>query len=189
MIQIGSGGEGDKLIENADSPSWSPDGSMIAYWNISDGKVWVADSTTGTPIHNVTSSYGGHPCWSPDGQRIAYVGSNDAIYVVDVDGSNQYQISFPSADYEDGAPNWSPDGSKILFNREEDSIWIKNGGAEPYDLTPDYPTASDPDWARAEPSVGGEVISVTAFQIIMPYLAAIILIIGATAVLSKKRAR
>lgn len=188
VIQLGAGGEGVKLIEGAESPSWSPDGTMIAYWNVSDSKIWVADSTTGTPIHNVTSAYGSSPCWSPDGQRITYQDTNQRICVIDVDGTNQQQISDPPAGYEDEAPNWSPDGSKILFCRDEDSIWIMNAdGTDAYDLTPTYPEAIHPDWARAESSVGGEIISVTTFQIIMPYLAAtIILITGATAVLFKK---
>ncbi len=160
LIQLGAGGEGVKLIDNAQDPSWSPDGTMIAYHNLTDSKVWVADATTGTPIHNVTSAFGGAPCWSPDGQRITYY---DASYicVIDVDGTNQQQISDPPAASEDEHPNWSPDGSKILFCREGDSIWITDtDGSDAYDLTPAYPLASGPDWARGEPtkSVGGEII-------------------------------
>ena len=154
-IDAWSTGPGELLIENAIQPSWSPDGSMIVYLNVTDSCIWVADSTTGAPLFRVTSSIGENPCWSPDGQRIVFSRGND-IFVVDVDGSNEQQITNGPSDRE---PNWSPDGEKILFHRTPASIWIMNpDGSEAYDLTPSMPEAMYPDWQTLqEPPIGGEL--------------------------------
>ncbi len=164
-IDAESTGVGVKLIEDASFPCWSPDGSMIAYKNSNDNRIWLADSTTGAPLFRVTSSEGEHPCWSPDGSQIVYVNVDDdaEIWVIDVDGSNDQQITDPPHEKEDEAPNWSPDGKKILFDREGDSIWIVNpDGSGAYDLTPSLPEARHPDWQRLpvpEVPIGGELTS------------------------------
>ncbi len=171
-IDAQSTGPGDLFIEEASAPSWSPDGSMIAYHNWTDNNIWVADSSTGTPLFRVTSDGGYDPCWSPDGQRIVYL-INNKIWVINVDGLNKQQFSFPPVGYDDGDPNWSPDGSKILFDREEDSIWIVNpDGTGAYDFTPSLPDAVHPDWQTLpvlELPIGGEITPKSTITLLAPY--------------------
>src|SRR5437773_467608 len=57
-------------------PTWSPDGTQIAYARQSfDGasSIWVID-ITGANAHQITpSGYADlHPAWSPDGSEIAF---------------------------------------------------------------------------------------------------------------------
>lgn len=64
-----------------------------------------------------TSSSDGEPSWSPDGTKIAFAtdrnhAGDDSIYVMSSDGSNQYALTFESAEIQDTQPVWSPDGSK-----------------------------------------------------------------------------
>lgn len=125
-----SDGENMKEIVSCEdhcmSPSWSPDGSKIAY--ASGGDIWEVDLnknirkqlTSGTAIDL-------HPSWSPDGNRIAYVSTESGdtdIWVMDRDGSNRRQLT--SKVGLDFSPSWSPDGKWIVFNSHSD-IWVMGG--------------------------------------------------------------
>lgn len=111
-----SGGYGD--------PSWSPDGSMIAfdrcYGGIDAGKdscaVYVIQPD-GSGLRRVTpEGVDGEPVWSPDGKRIAFDGSvskENGIHVIAADGSGLQRLTAKL----DTNPRWSPDGSKIVFER------------------------------------------------------------------------
>lgn len=84
------------------SPSWSPDGQMIAYVSRS------------TPENYLTL---------PE----ALIGTE--IWVMNYDGSDKRQLT-GAPDYGDHRPLWSSDGQHILFIRVQDekaSFWLMNG--------------------------------------------------------------
>jgi Tol biopolymer transport system component len=95
-------------------PSWSPDGSQIAF---STGKTYVVDPD-GRNLRKVLDS-ADQPVWSPDGQRLAYVvlGAERrpmGLAVARADGSGQQLLVEGKA----LSPAWSPDGSTIAFTRD-----------------------------------------------------------------------
>lgn len=115
--------------------AWSPDDSRIAFCSDRDGTqdIYVMNADGGG-ITRVTNDpepdY--YPSWSSDGSKIVFMkldkwvegkkgepcgpdGGNCEIYVVNVDGTNQVNISNNPA--IDGYPSWSPDGTRIAFNR------------------------------------------------------------------------
>lgn len=95
-------------------PSWSPDGSRVAYSEASGAYsvIWIAetDTTSRTRLSDTTVQYEFRPQWSPNGREILCVsgrsGSGRDLYRIGVSGSPVIRVT----DYG-GNPNepvWSP---------------------------------------------------------------------------------
>jgi Tol biopolymer transport system component len=84
------------------TPSWSPDGTWLAY--ASGGGVYRIRSN-GTGRTRVAN--GSSPAWSPDGQRIVYAGS-DGLYVIGSNGGERQRVTRAPRRMTDTAPAWQP---------------------------------------------------------------------------------
>jgi mono/diheme cytochrome c family protein len=114
-------------------PSFSPDGTKIAFDFNSSRNIFVINSD-GTNLQQLTSTgNNSDAAWSPDGTKIAFT-SNRAggaqLFTMNADGTNQTNIS-NAGTFIDSLPSWSPDGTKIAFNRavpgtQTQNIWTMN---------------------------------------------------------------
>lgn len=122
----------DPAMAGADGdgfPSWSPDGTQIAFVRGFDSG--TADqrndiftiNTDGTGLTNISNNAAGvidlFPAWSPNETQIAFsrstggVDGNFDIYLMNTDGTDVTQVT--DGTDNDYVPAWSPDGSQIAF--------------------------------------------------------------------------
>src|SRR5689334_1820018 len=144
-----------KLDSDAEAPTWSPDGSQIAYVrDVGSPQVRIVGSSGGGE-HRLTpdSLRTIQPAWSPDGSLIAFVsvGPNQ-LWVIRPDGSGLLNLTQGVAQ-EDG-PVWSPDGSRIAFNSgptdqplESEVVVINPDGTGRTTLTHHPGFDLSPDWS------------------------------------------
>ena len=116
VLDIASG-SATQLRIDAGSPSWSPDGSTIAFEQIGANQVWLMASD-GSNARLLVQG-GEDPAWSPSGDRIAFSSFRDGptnIYSVRADGSELVRVT-TSRNVVDTGPSWSPDGDRVAFTR------------------------------------------------------------------------
>lgn len=132
VVDVAAGTQ-SRLTDFADKacqPSWSPDGSRIAFeaGDTTDTDIFVMDAN-GSNVQAVTNDDTARqfdPAWSSTGDTIAFVrpiphpgdqGDKEAVIeTVGVDGTGLTTLTEPVNAF-DRIPQWSPDGTKLLFFR------------------------------------------------------------------------
>jgi Tol biopolymer transport system component len=159
----GGSGDGELYSVNADgsalrrltwspqveqAPSWSPDGTRIAYESFLGGNshIWVmnADGSGQTELTSGTQNM--DPAWSPDGTQIAFArptsnGLN--LFVMNADGSALRRVS----DVFGSGPAWSPDGRRIAYVGLDGIGVVDIDGRDPHRISALGAFAAGPSWS------------------------------------------
>lgn len=143
------------------SPSWSPDGSRIAYTSFRSGAPLLYERNLGTGGDRVLSDRGGiniTPSYAPDGRTVAFgttVGGHTEIATVGPEGLRQHTRG---RGYENLSPSFSPDGRRLAFVSDrlgQPQIYVMSLGGEPR-LISEYGNrgySTSPDWSPAGPVI------------------------------------
>ncbi len=138
-------------------PTWSPDGTQIAYHRATDWRphpgwndypestrIWIIGAD-GTGLHELATpatSDAADPDWSPDGSRIVYadagfretegVGDLGPLYIHTIrpDGTDDRRLTLG------GAPTWLPEGDRIMFWGDRTWSLIDADGANEHQIDP-----------------------------------------------------
>jgi Tol biopolymer transport system component len=127
------------------SPTWSPDGSEIAFSSDRGGTwaIYVMEAD-GSNVHRVADD-GTHPDWSPDGSSIAFSRAGSAaageglsqICVLNLATGATEQVTRDEA----GAlqADWSPDGTHLAYSGQQARIVVSTpSGSNPRLVTQEY---------------------------------------------------
>ena len=134
-------------------PSWSPDGTTLAFirseaerpgvWNL-----WIQDLAGGRArrLTSFTDGQTSDASWFPDGQRVCYT-HDDHLIVRDLEtGSTRAYVS-PLRHSLARSPAVSPDGSHVIFQVSQSGGWLLDlhDGSMRWVLTD--PTAEEFTWS------------------------------------------
>jgi TolB protein len=150
MNADGSGQHRLPHTEGGEYPSWSPDGSRIAFNSnlTGDHVMYIARADGSKVVDLFRTGEGWQVDWSPDGRSILFTSHRDHpdnytdVYVMRPDGSAVRRLTRNSA----YTPAWSPDGDHIVFSAPGLFIMDPDGSDMKALPTPGVGETALPDW-------------------------------------------
>jgi hypothetical protein len=149
-----NGGEPHSVADDAQAPTWHPNGRQIGYfygdwraadWALNwDGGALQVDSGAQPTSPPAPLIVGYHedfpPVWSPNGRWFAYhshrsnrpvasyadSGATDDIYLRAAGAPAAAEVRLTDFGLEAGSPDWSPDGTRLVFTSFDRSLGTRH---------------------------------------------------------------
>ena len=131
-----------------EGPSWSPDGSKIAFASkrAGDFDIWVmdADGTDQRPVAIRSGTTEMRPDWAPDGSALVVAGGPAGVLRMALDGT----VTVLEADSKAARPSWSPEGGRVVYSGAEGMTIVDEEGSQ---LVVLGLGGASPDWQPLPP--------------------------------------
>ena len=143
---VRSNGSGlGQIARNARAPSWSPNGTRLAYdsgvevvdYDSAEGiTIAKPDGSGAVQVPAPNNSSGMGPVWSPRGNEIAFAAQRPgdypptSVYVIRTDGTGKRRLAVGHD------PTWSPDGRRLAFVYDFKLVTIDTNGKGRRRLSP-----------------------------------------------------
>ena len=123
--------ESQSVAGSDSDPTWSPDGTKIAFVRGGDLMTMNADGTGTTNLTAAFTPSIQQPSWSPAGDEIAFA-AQSRIWVAGTGGSTPRQFQTATGAHN---PSWSPDATALAYGTLTEVRLIASNGAADAPLT------------------------------------------------------
>jgi Tol biopolymer transport system component len=166
-----------KIVDNpngAGSPTWSPDGTRLAFVGIlpgpygNYGRIFIVNRD-GTGLRQLSPEVAANDyqfdsgsSWAPDGTRLVF-SRNGILYLINADGSGLISTGVSGAE-----PAWSPDGTQIAYGSVSgggDGLFVMDGTFTSRRLTTPVTADQMPRWSPTGTQLVFERVESNVFQI------------------------
>lgn len=134
------------------APTWSPDGSFIAFEAYENENLNIFVGPANDPLNDfvrltVSSASDHSPAWAPDGRHIAFISDGEVILAdLDKTDNGRFQNLSNTELASESHPVWSPDGQRLAWASASQTVG--RSGIYVWDSRKDVPASwiQDGNW-------------------------------------------